>query len=178
MAKRIVQAKDIVRDIRSGMTDPELMKKYGLSARGLESAFTKLVNNRMLTVHEIYGHPSRSGGDDTIIVDDLRRLPRHFLSVSVSIYNPSDPGRKGHLRDVTEKGIGLTGIEARIGEVKSFIIPCRDFLNVDNIWFEAECMWIQPCEAPDEWRGGFQIRKISPKDLTHLRDLIRVLALD
>ena len=55
MNKRIIQARDIVRDVRSGMTDTELMEKYELSAKGLESAFTKLVNSGTMTVGEVYG---------------------------------------------------------------------------------------------------------------------------
>jgi hypothetical protein len=43
MAKPRVSAKEAVRDIRSGMSDAGLMEKYGLSARGLESLFKKLL---------------------------------------------------------------------------------------------------------------------------------------
>lgn len=38
-----VKAAEAVRDIRSGMSDAELMEKYSLSSKGLESLFRKLV---------------------------------------------------------------------------------------------------------------------------------------
>jgi hypothetical protein len=177
MNKTIIRAADIVRDIRSGMSDPELMAKYGLSPKGLQSAFTKLLNNRIVAVEELYGGRRRAGVD-TVIIDDVRALPRHYLSVSVSIYEPNSPYRKGRLQDITERGLGVIGIEARIGEVKSFAIPCRNFLDVDNIWFEATCIWAEPGRAQEEWHAGFQITRINPENMAHLRELIQLLVLD
>ncbi len=177
MNKTIIRAADIVRDIRSGMSDPELMTKYELSPKGLQSAFTKLLNSRIVTVEELYGG-KRRGGADTVVIDDVRALPRHYLSVSVSIYEPNLPNRKGRLQDITERGLGVIGIEARIGEIKSFAIPCRDFLDLDNIWFEATCIWAEPGRTQEEWHTGFQITGISPENMAHLRELIRLLVLD
>lgn len=157
------------------MTDVDLMAKYGLSAKGLESAFTKLVNSGILTVGEIYGQ--RRSGQDTVIIDDVRELPRHFLSMTIPVYEPDSEECIGKIRDVTEKGMGISGIQARIGEVKSFVIGCRPFLDVDNIWLEAECIWIQGGKKREDWYGGFQITKISPKHLKNLRELIHLLSL-
>lgn len=175
MNKRIIQARDIVRDVRSGMTDTELMEKYGLSAKGLESAYTKLVNSGLMTVGEIYGQ--RLSGQDTVIIDDVRELPKHFLSMTIPIHEAAHENRKGKIREVMEKGVSITGIQARIGEVKSFVIACRPFLEVDNIWLEAECIWMQAGKKSDDWYGGFQITKISPKHLANLRQLIQLLSL-
>jgi hypothetical protein len=43
MGTRKISAKEVVGDIKSGMSDAELMKKHDLSAKGLESLFEKLV---------------------------------------------------------------------------------------------------------------------------------------
>ncbi|MGO9566491.1 MAG: YIP1 family protein [Desulfomonilaceae bacterium] len=48
MSKQKIGAREAVNDIRSGMTDAELMKKYGLTAKGLESLFRKLVEAKLL----------------------------------------------------------------------------------------------------------------------------------
>jgi len=175
MNKRIIKARDIVRDVRSGMTDTELMEKYGLSAKGLESAFTKLVNSGIMTVGEVYGQ--HRSGQDTVIIDDVRELPRHFLSITIPIYEATHEKRKGKIREVTEKGVGITCIQARIGEVKSFAIACHLFLEVDNIWLEAECIWMEAGKTPEEWYGGFQITNILPKHLKNQRELIQLLSL-
>jgi hypothetical protein len=176
MTRPIIQARQFAEDIRSGMSDFELMEKYRLSAKGIQSAFSKLLDNGIVTVEELYGGRARSGAD-TVIIDDPRRIPRHYLSVSVSIYDPNLPTQKGKLHDITERGIGVRGLEVRIGETKAFVIPCRDFLGVDNLWFEAKCLWVRPAAKPSDWRAGFQITKITPEYLTHLRELIHLLTL-
>ncbi len=51
--KRRINAKDAVKDIRSGMADSDLREKYGLSATGLDSLFTKLVGAGLLQQHEL-----------------------------------------------------------------------------------------------------------------------------
>jgi hypothetical protein len=176
MTRPIIQARQFAEDIRSGMSDSKLMEKYKLSAKGLQSAFTKLLNSGIVTVDELYGGRPRSGAD-TVIIDDPRGIPRHYLSVAVSIYDPNFPAQKGKLHDITERGIGVRGLDVRIGETKAFVIPCRDFLGVDNIWFEAKCLWVKTTAKISERRVGFQITKITPEYLTHLRELIRLLTL-
>jgi uncharacterized protein (DUF433 family) len=48
-----IKARDAVRDIRSGMTESGLMEKYGLSARGLQSLFLKLLEAKAITQTEM-----------------------------------------------------------------------------------------------------------------------------
>jgi hypothetical protein len=177
-SKQIIEAKNIVRDIRSGMSDAELMKKYKLSSKGLQSAFQKLIDNRIMTVREIYGQRDSESGEDTMIIYDMRQLPRYLLAVVVPVYDEARPDQTGILRDVTEGGLGITGIEARIGEVKSLIISCGEFIDVKDLSMEAECRWINPDESDDRWQAGFQIRKISRENLESLRRLIGTLTLD
>jgi hypothetical protein len=55
MAKRKVSAREAVADIRQGMDDPALMKKYNLSTRGLQSLFDKLVAGGYIDLAEIEG---------------------------------------------------------------------------------------------------------------------------
>ena len=48
-AKRRIDTKELVADIRSGVSDVELMEKYKLSSRGLQRVFTKLVDSGSVT---------------------------------------------------------------------------------------------------------------------------------
>jgi hypothetical protein len=172
--KKIVQAREIVKDIRAGMTDGELMIKYGLSAKGLASAFEKLVNSRILSVEEVYGQ--RISGDDTVILDDLRSLPRFYLTVTIPISEASQRDVVGKLDNISERGLGVSGIEARIGEIKSLIIPTARLLRgVENIWFEARCLWVEPNRDPSLFASGYQITQISLDDMANLRKLIKVV---
>lgn len=53
MAKPVIDAKEALDSLRSGMTDSELMEKYNLSAKGLESLLTKLVKAGALSLGEL-----------------------------------------------------------------------------------------------------------------------------
>ncbi len=48
MTARKISAKELVKDIKSGMSDAELMEKHQLSAKGLEGLFKKLVESHLL----------------------------------------------------------------------------------------------------------------------------------
>jgi hypothetical protein len=147
------------------------MEKYNLSAKGLQSAFNKLIEKKAVTVEELYNRFTDE--DDTVIIEDMRQLPRHYLTVSVPIYEPSQPGLPGQLRDITDRGLGVIGIESKVGEVKSFVIPCRKFVKLENIWFEAECLWVNTETKDDQIIAGFQITKISGDCMDRLRKLIK-----
>jgi hypothetical protein len=53
MEKRKLKPKEIVRDIRAGTDDATLMQRYALSAQGLQSVFSKLVQAGMVTQGEV-----------------------------------------------------------------------------------------------------------------------------
>jgi uncharacterized protein (DUF433 family) len=65
--KRTIRAKDVVQDIRSHMTDAQLMEKYQLSARGLQSVLKKLVQHNLLSESDLSWRPV--GYDDTVAID-------------------------------------------------------------------------------------------------------------
>ena len=48
MAKITIDARQVLLDIRAGMTDTALMEKYKLSARGLQSLFKKLLDGGII----------------------------------------------------------------------------------------------------------------------------------
>ncbi len=51
--KRTINAKEAAADIRSGMTSARLMQKYGVSAKGLDALFRKLVAAGLLHENEL-----------------------------------------------------------------------------------------------------------------------------
>lgn len=52
-AKKTISAREVVADIRVGMTDEQLMLKHQLSGKGLQSLFAKLVSAGLLTQAEL-----------------------------------------------------------------------------------------------------------------------------
>jgi hypothetical protein len=67
VTKRTINANEIVKDIRSRMTDLQLMSKYMLSERGLESVMKKLLEAKLITKAEVYWRPLEY--DDTVSLD-------------------------------------------------------------------------------------------------------------
>jgi uncharacterized protein (UPF0212 family) len=51
MKKRKITAREVLGDVRTGVSDPALMEKYRLSAQGLQSVFNKLL--KVLTQEEL-----------------------------------------------------------------------------------------------------------------------------
>lgn len=168
-----LDARDIGEDVRSGMTDSELMKKYDLSSEELHFVLQTLTDSQIVTVEELY--PTSRSDHDTILDASMRELPGHYLAIAVDIYESKHPEIKGTLSQVTEKGIAITGITARIGETKSFVIPAGDFIEADPVLLEARCQWAEEQRETGEWLAGFDITRISKKSLNDLRRLIRSL---
>ncbi len=53
MEKRKITAREVLKDVRAGMNDTALMKKYMLSAQGLQSVFNKMIEARMVDAEEL-----------------------------------------------------------------------------------------------------------------------------
>jgi hypothetical protein len=68
MERKKISARSAVADIRSGMDDIALMKKYGLSANGVQSLFDKLINDGFLDLGEL--GPRLSGFMGTVVVPE------------------------------------------------------------------------------------------------------------
>jgi hypothetical protein len=53
MTKRRITAREILADVKRGLSDPTLMEKYKLSAQGLQSVFQKLLKAGVITQTEL-----------------------------------------------------------------------------------------------------------------------------
>jgi hypothetical protein len=53
VAKRKITAKEIMADLKSGLDDPALMKKYNLSSEGLQSLFKKMLKAGVVTRQDL-----------------------------------------------------------------------------------------------------------------------------
>lgn len=167
-----IRAAEIMADIRSGMTNDELMNKYRLSAKGLARAFRELGEARAVEPNECCQGSERS--DDAIIVDEKRRLERNRVAAYMAIYERQDLEIRGLVRDITERGVGIKGIKAAQGETKTFLITPDEFVEVDPFQFEAICRWV--LETPDgEYASGYEITDIGEKDLKELRKMIKLI---
>jgi hypothetical protein len=104
--KRKIKAKDIVNDIRKGLTDCQLMTTYGLSMKGLQGVFTKLVQAKAIMPQELFNRAPVLA-DDSVTVESIRMGPREKIEVTIRVSDDADPKQIGMLRDISLAGKGF-----------------------------------------------------------------------
>jgi hypothetical protein len=81
--KKSVSAKQVTADLRAGASNEFLIKKYGLSPKGLQSLFQKLLDAGLVTREDVYARnyeETALATDGTIIIAQLTNPP---ISVKV-----------------------------------------------------------------------------------------------
>jgi uncharacterized protein (DUF433 family) len=112
-----VEAKDVLIDIRSGMTDAELMEKYGLSAKGLKSLFNKLGLSGLmhwLDAREVI-KDLKSG------MTDAELMSKHMLSEKALRNLFAEIDRVHLLKDAARPKDKLDEIESQFHEIAADI---------------------------------------------------------
>ena len=174
--KRKIKAKDIVNDIRSGMSDSQLMEKHELSYKGLQSVFKKLVDANAIRPRELFNR-APSAGDDTADVTSIRLVPRDFVEVPLPICDADDPKNIGTITDVTEKGIGIRGIRVATGETKTLVFFSDRLFPVGPFALQAQCRWVKNGNGNGQIESGFEITNISETSSQQLKKIVEWVAL-
>jgi hypothetical protein len=171
--KRTIDARSFVEDLRSHMSDADLMNKYKLTVKGFQSALKKLVAAGVVASTELDGRSFEC--TDSVGVQGLRLLDRSLLDFPLPIYEENDPAVRGIVHDITEKGIGTVGIETEERDIRVFAIPADEFFLVEPVVFEANCRWAKRDDESGSIMAGFEIINVSKGSLTALRKLIQAL---
>ena len=171
--KREIRVGHLVTDIRSGLTDSDLRRKYNLSSRGLQSAFKKLADSGMIRA---FGTDECLPDEYWSVIENMRQVPRLSPSFVIPIIDGEDRKNKGIVRDITLKGIGTSRMRARPSEIKTLIVPHDELGEFGSFSFEAACRWCE-CMPDGNYMAGFEITHISPGCLNELRCLIQVYTL-
>jgi hypothetical protein len=159
--KRSIKARDIVNDIRGGMDVSDVMSKYRLTIKGLRTAFQQLLQASAMSKGELNDLKSLRDAS----VKGLRQLPRYPMKSPIKIFDGGDPFKGGVVKDISEKGVCIEGIEAQIGVVKNFIIRLGHLGADGTIVFEARCRWVKKGMASGKTElAGFEITDISSLD--------------
>ena len=170
--KRKIRAGDIIRDVRAGMTVSQLMDKYRFSLKILRFVFRRLLNAGAITKDELAAQTALY--KDTLELKGVRKWIRKSMVFPVRIYDSGNPFATGYVRDISEKGVCVEGIEAAVGEIKNFIVRSGAFGEGHTLVFEGKCRWVNPQQSPGtKWVAGFEITSISNLDSGELRKLVR-----
>ncbi|HMK34379.1 MAG TPA: hypothetical protein VK463_04875 [Desulfomonilaceae bacterium] len=177
VAKRKIKAADMVKDIRAGLTDPEIMEKHTLSPKGLQSVLRKLLEAEFVSPDEIYGR-SPSTEEIVDIGASYRIIKRYDLDIPLHVHEFDNPDSRGLVRDISVNGVGICGIEASVDEIKIFVIPADRLLGIERVAFEAVCRWVTRDKIDAECVGGFEILNVMEGNLKDLELVLRAIPLE
>jgi hypothetical protein len=118
------------------------MEKQGLSSRGLQSTFWKLVRSGVLTWDELLDMDPDL--NDSVTFQKLREWSRRYPVLSTEVYEEENPQNRGMIKDLSEKGIGVVGVHAFINEQKWLRLIPGEFLDLQPFSLEAQCRWFRP----------------------------------
>lgn len=165
-----IAAQDIVRDFRKGVSHSEIMKTYGLSERAFSWVCSELVKMGLLP-HEVVPEKVASGETDSNAMHS-RSTDRYELTYQLPVYSTTEPKIVGAVEDISEQGIRVTGIRAKVGQKATLVIPKDEFGEFATLSFEANCRWVRK-GVDGKPVLGFEIDHISIRDLEELRFLMK-----
>lgn len=180
MAKRKLDAQQVLNDIQAGMDDHGLMQKYNLSAKGLSSLFQKLVNAGVLEPpeHSQRTKPAinakdavediRSGMDDSGLMHkyklSAKGLQEMFRQLTdAGLIDDVEIDRRMSLFDSTvdvtqiieQMGFGSTPPAAKEMDVPRRCPACRSRLTMVLFGSPYECPFCgSPIEPVKSLRNG------------------------
>lgn len=177
--KREIKAREFVADLRSGMNEQELMRKYGLNTKELEIVFSKLIAAKAIKQSEVKGEVAPAAKMAyPEMPSDFRISLREQLDFPLPIYEKDFPESRGLVKDVSNTGLGVRGIEVAVGEVKTLVIPAHELFHVNPIEVEAVCRWVAQKGLSGDLVAGFEILQVLGGSLEDLQILIRSLPLE
>ena len=179
--KKSIKSSKITADIRAGITDSQMMEKYGLTAADLDHVFKQLVAAGVISAGEIERQSRLDTQDQDQQQQDgepvKRELPRNYMVVSVPIFEAKNLLNEGTIIDVSEKGLKIQGIRTMEGEKKGLLVQGDEFHDVYPFVFDAVCRWTQTDGSTGDTVAGYQITAITDQSLEELRKLIAALSI-
>jgi hypothetical protein len=161
LLRRRIKSKELLAEVRAGMTPRQLMKKYVLSPGGLRQVLIAIINFQTQTREADANFQER------------RRHPRTVITDPVWIYDAADQVEDGRVLDLSEKGVRIAGLSATVGETRALIVRFRRSEEREPFVFNAICRWVSGNRGDSgECVAGFEITDISQEDVAMLRDLI------
>jgi hypothetical protein len=146
----------ILRDIRSDMAEWELMRKYKISARGLESVYKKLIDAKLLTAN--YTSPSECLYVNSVVLDLVPSLQRTYFPFELPIFEAAAPHNRGLVHDMTKSDIGILGMMSKLYEEKTFAILPNEYAPIFPITFRAVCSCIRSESKDGSFFARFEIK--------------------
>jgi hypothetical protein len=169
--KREIKASQVVQDMRSGMSNQDLMEKYRLTSEGLIRVFRKLVHARAVKPDEVTIRQITI--ESAPLSVQIRQTPRCRPQETFPIHDMDDLDTDFLVKDLSEKGVQIMGMETSVGRHTTFLIEAWAFENSDPLIFDAQCRIDKTDGRKKVFVAGFEIVRIEPADLQQLRKIVQ-----
>lgn len=156
--KVVVNIHQILEDIRLGLAKVQLMQKYRLSPRGLRWISKTLANMGSISLKEV--HDKLHITVSELFADKARQTKRYSIPFNCWVYESGNPGTIGKVRDLSENGLGIAGLNASLGDEKSLVIQGDEFGEFAGFTFEGICRWMRK-DSKGVSVTGFEISNIA-----------------
>lgn len=171
-AAREIKARDVVDDLVSGIDDHRLMNKYKLTFRGLQSLYRKLVEAKVIKPGPLQERILPQLNTETTII---ARLPRKDVHMPLLVQDAANPGQEGLVTNITQRGLGIKGLDAEVDEVKQLLVEPGEFFQLRPFTVKSKCRWATSSSNPQEILAGFETVSIAHRERQKLRNLIEML---
>ncbi|MGO9568645.1 MAG: PilZ domain-containing protein [Desulfomonilaceae bacterium] len=173
--KRKISATQVVRDIRSGITQEELQDKYKIALHRVEKLFKRIVAANAVTESELAErYPSYKEAIAGINPSRNRRVLLPFEFIVYDITTSSI----GLVRDISETGLRVAGINCNVGGERTFQLPVDIFIKADPVLMVAKCQWVKVRGKTMIYAtAGFEITDISDDDRMVLKTFVESLSI-
>lgn len=172
-AERDRRACQIIQDFQSGMDVKDIAARNGFPAERFLEILRKVVSLQFQQPTERTEEAGSAAFEE--LNSERRRFPRIRCPVlTAPLREASSRESVGTILDLSENGVAVRGIVARIDDEKTFLISESDYDLPDPIVITCKCRWSEMVEASAfRQSAGFEITGISEQDERHLRALIQ-----
>lgn len=164
----------ILEDIRSGMTDREIMEKRTVSPEGLQRIFRKLLDDDAITPAELRRRTPIDEDSLTLDLDGFM-FNAETLGYPIPVFDAENPEVRGEVYEIGANALATTGIEVTAGQVKTLVVACGELLPVAAFSLVGWCRWCKR-EGPEQVPiAGFEFVDIPEETRPHLNELVRLV---
>ncbi len=167
--KKSLSAKAVVRDLRGGLANSDLMDKYGISEKSLYKILRQLRSAEVVTDTEVLPRIAQLQETERLMV---RQSPRFRPKVAIPVSEITDITREFHITDISEKGFKLEGMSCKLGERKHFAVLADKVSDSGSFPVMAECRWVRQDSLENSFEAGYEITEITTLGARELRGLI------
>lgn len=163
--RRQIRVSEIVNDVRGGVSDSEMMDKYGLSSTGLARVFKKLLDTRAVSSFEFAQWSVLFC--ESPEVKNIRLFPRDNLKFLLPIYEAGHSEMRGEILNISDGGLAVRGLQAQVNDTRSFLIPIKGA----PVFFKAKCRWVRQEPVHGATVTGFDVFKVVKGNWDQLLEL-------